>query len=472
VGRPRNQARFHTSNPGVPLGIVDFIKTFPDDERRNIEAMTSDRPIAIGLLGASFGAKNLGVAALACGTVASVFYSYPNARLFIVDYAIEPATYQVKHPGGIASIELVNIRFSKRFYLHNNIAYLLFLALCLRLLPSRKWRERLLLRNRVLKAIHEADIIGSIAGGDSFSDIYGLRRLIYMALPQILVLQLKKPLVLLPQTFGPFKGTFAKAIARYILKRSKIVYSRDSGGFEAVRDLIGRDRGRLEFSYDMGFALDPNIRTERIPFWMSEYDKSIPLVGVNVSGLLSIGGYTRNNMFNIKGDYHQLIHKLINYFIQTYRAHVMLVPHVFGTDDESESDVIACRRVHDDIDDRLRNYVHLIRGEFNQYEIKALIGRCDFFVGSRMHACIAAISQCVPAVGLAYSRKFQGVFDSVGMEELVIDIREHDEDAIMAFLERAYQRRQELRAKLEANIPAVQASVLSLFSRLSIDPEQ
>ena len=237
-----------------------------------------DRQLKVGLLGASFETKNLGIAALVCGSVASICHSYPNARIFLVDYAKEPATYRVMHPSGIAPVELINIRFSKRFYLRNNIALLVAKALFLRLLPSRKWRARLLQNNEVLKTIWEADIIGSIAGGDSFSDIYGLGRLIYMALPQILVLCLGKPLVLLPQTLGPFKGSLAKAIARFILRRSRMVYTREACGFDTVRELVNPDYTRQEFSYDMGFALEPNIRAERIPAWLVKHHKNIQLI--------------------------------------------------------------------------------------------------------------------------------------------------------------------------------------------------
>lgn len=437
-----------------------------------MKSETPDRPLTVGLLGASFGTKNLGIAALTCGTVASVFHSYPNARLLLVDYAVEPATYQVSHPGGVATVELINIRFSKRFYLQNNIAYLLFLALLLRLLPFHTWRTRLQRHNHVLNAIHEADIIGSIAGGDSFSDIYGLGRLIYMALPQILVQILGKPLMLLPQTVGPFKGTLAKAIARSIVKRSKMVYTRELGGLEVVRGLIGRDHGRMAFAYDMGFALEPKIRPDRIPPWVAKYNKSIPLVGLNVSGLLYIGGYTRSNMFGIKADYRLLIHDLIDFLVRKHGSHIMLVPHVFGTGDDSESDVVACRKIYENIGDSLRADLHLLEEEYDQHEIKALIGRCDFFIGSRMHACIAAMSQCVPAVGLAYSRKFQGVFESIGMEESVVDIREHDGDAIIATVDRAFQLRSNIRERLEEKIPAVRASVLGLFGQLSMLTDQ
>lgn len=182
-----------------------------------------------------------------------------------------------------------------------------------------------------------------------------------------------------------------------------------------------------------------------------------------------MGGYTRNNMFGLKIDYRLLIHDMINYFVRQLNAHVMLVPHVFGTGEKTESDLSACREVFRKVERGLGTHLHLIEEEYDQHELKALIGRCDFFLGSRMHACIAALSQCVPAVGLAYSRKFRGVFASVGMDELAIDLRGLHKKSVIEVVDQAYERRFELRAQLEAKIPAVRASVLGLFSQLSIN---
>lgn len=100
------------------------------------------RQLKVGLLGASFETQNFGVAALLCGAVASICDSHPDARLFIVDYAKRPATYQVAYHKGSASVDLINIRSSKRFYLKNNIARLLATAALIRLLPSRGLRYR------------------------------------------------------------------------------------------------------------------------------------------------------------------------------------------------------------------------------------------------------------------------------------------------------------------------------------------
>ena len=77
---------------------------------------------------------------------------------------------------------------------------------------------------------------------------------------------------------------------------------------------------------------------------------------------------------------------------------------------------------------KLRGRIHLVTTEYNQYEIKAVIGTTDFFIGSRMHACIAAISQGIPTMAVAYSRKFKGVFESIGFGEMVIDARNTEQE--------------------------------------------
>ena len=419
---------------------------------------------SIVLLGAGFSTPNMGVWALASGAIASALHSFPDAKIYLLDYGKDPARYAVKHQGGTADVELMNIRFSKKIYLQKNIARLILTALILRWVPSNRLRDRVIDQNPCLKVIDSAEIIGSIAGGDSFSDIYGIGRLIYVALPQILVLALLKPLVLLPQTIGPFEGAFGKAIARYILGRAKKIYSRDREGMEAASRLVGGDYNRMGFCYDMGFVLEPQIAKERVPTWLAEHNGGVPLVGLNISGLLYMGGYTQNNMFGLKADYRKLIHDLIEHFVRKYHAQVMLVPHVFGQGEGSESDLDASREIYRGVGNSLRKNLHLIEEEYDQHEIKALIGRCDFFIGSRMHACIGALSQSVPAVGLAYSKKFIGVFKSIGKEELVADLSESDHQSVLEAVERAFECRLEFQAQLQAKMPEVRASVMGLFN--------
>jgi polysaccharide pyruvyl transferase WcaK-like protein len=98
--------------------------------------------------------------------------------------------------------------------------------------------------------------------------------------------------------------------------------------------------------------------------------------------------------------------------------------------------------------------------------MKYLIGQCDFFIGSRMHACIAALSQGVPAVGLAYSRKFLGVLRSIGVENLAVDLRECDIEKISELISVTYLSREKIQSDLARRIPPVRQTVANLFARV------
>jgi colanic acid/amylovoran biosynthesis protein len=423
------------------------------------------------ILGASFGTRNLGVSALAASTVAAILHSMPDARILLLDYGKTPLTNRVRHRAGVAEVELINLRFSWKLWLPNNIARLIAVAMLIRLAPSRAMRDRMIARNAFLKPIQDASLIASLAGGDSFSDIYGIRRLWYVTLPQLLVLALGKPLIILPQTLGPFKSWLARTVGGFIMRHARRVYSRDQASLDEVRPLLGSFQSKLDLSYDMAFALEP-FPPANVPDWLVGRRDAPPLIGLNVSGLLYHGGYTRNNMFGLTTDYKLLIEKIIAYFIEQERAEVVLVPHVFAPASDLESDPAACAAIYAALKERHGNRLRMIPGEFDQHEIKYLIGKCDFVLGSRMHACIAALSQSVPAVGLAYSKKFSGVLATIGVEDLVADLRGASEVEILSRVSAAYSSREKIRADLARRMPAVRQKVLTLFARMEAEDQQ
>lgn len=423
------------------------------------------------LLGCDFNTGNLGVSALASGTIASILHAFPQAQIRLFDYGKEPRTYQERGSAGASAVRLVNIRFSKKVFLENNIARLLLTVACLKCVPSARLRRKRLNKNPYLRCIAEADFITSIAAGDSFSDIYRLRRLLYVALPQILVLWMNKPLILLPQTYGPFKSRMARAVARYILRRARLVFSRDQEGREETAKLLGKTDERIRFAYDMGFALEPFPPGDsRVVDQISQMKSQGTLVGLNVSGLLYGGGYGRADYFKGKTDYRELVHRLIEYLAGNQQAQVLLIPHVFNDKSSVAGEIgdnAACDEVFDLLAAKYPGRLRRLEGRFDQHEIKFIIGQCEFFLGARMHACIAALSQCVPCVSFAYSKKFLGVMKSIDAGEVVVDLMEGDLEQAMQKAESAFQSRAQLREKLRRTIPAVKETVLNLFMELA-----
>ena len=153
------------------------------------------KPQHIFLLGAGLDTGNLGVGALTVGAIKCLKTQFPDAEISMLNYGKSESAQSVRLEGRQVSIPVVNMRFSWRVYLSNNIIVLLGLALLLKCSP-RKLRAGLINKNRCLRELNEADFVASIAGGDSFADIYGLERLLYVSLPQILALLLGKKLIL------------------------------------------------------------------------------------------------------------------------------------------------------------------------------------------------------------------------------------------------------------------------------------
>jgi polysaccharide pyruvyl transferase WcaK-like protein len=428
--------------------------------------MVAEKP-RIGVLGAAFDTANMGVGALAAGTVSCILHVYPEAEVFFLNYEKFNTVYSINVAGHQVAIPLVNMRFSWRFWLRNNIAFLLLLTVLMKLLPFPALRRRWIAGNDCLRHLDESDFVVAISGGDSFSDIYGLERLLYVSLPQILALWSGKRLILLPQTLGPFKRGFAQAIAKYIMRRAELVYSRDHAGVRLAIQTLGSNASaaKVRFCYDVGFALDPAPpqRMDVVGLDLPPRTASI-LVGLNLSGLLFMGGYTRRNMFGLKVEYTKMVYDLINFLIEQKETVVLLVPHVFGQ--HNESDTTVCAGLYEALKQKYPGRIGCVRGSYNQSEIKYVIGTCDFFIGSRMHACIAAASQNVPVVPMAYSDKFVGVMQTIGIEANVVDLRKMNEEEIFNVIDQALEHRAQIRHQLAQTIPQVKESLLRLFEEI------
>ena len=95
-----------------------------------------------------------------------------------------------------------------------------------------------------------------------------------------------------------------------------------------------------------------------------------------------------------------------------------------------------------------------------------MIGVCDFFVGSRLHSCIAALSQGIPTIGIAYSKKFKGVFESVGAGDWVIDgCAMKNQDAIARFIA-LFEKRASMRLKLTENVANARSILNGTFASI------
>lgn len=263
--------------------------------------------------------------------------------------------------------------------------------------------------------VKRCNFVLDIGEGDSFSDIYGFKRFFYLWLSKNIVCTLRVPLILAPQTIGPFSNWFARVMAKQVMRRAHKVFARDYLSKEYLDQLA--IVANVEESIDVAF---------RLPFKKVVFEPNgIVRVGVNVSGLLFNGGYTGNNQFGLSIDYADTITKLLTELVNLQNVEIHLVSHVIEPHMPIEDDMAVAHSL-------AKKFPSLIVApHFNRpSDAKSYIAGLDYFCGARMHACVAAFSSGVPVVPMAYSRKFNGLFGSLGYPHIA-DCRQDSQQVVI-----------------------------------------
>ena len=155
------------------------------------------------------------------------------------------------------------------------------------------------------------------------------------------------------------------------------------------------------------------------------------------------GGYDRRNMFGLSLDYPGLMARIVTSFLEhPEKPEVHLVPHVIVEEKGAvEDDLTACTKLAEG-----KPGVIVAPRFRSPSEAKTYIAGLDFFAGARMHACIAAFSSGVAVVPMAYSRKFAGLFGSLGYTRTV-DCTGQDEATILSAIIDGFSNRALLAAE-------------------------
>ena len=289
----------------------------------------------------------------------------------------------------------------------------------IRAVPFRHKNPRAMAES--VRQLSRCDLVLDFTGGDSFSDIYGVKRLARKLFHKQLVLATRTPLVLAPQTYGPLTHWVSPPWFRHVVNRATMVFARDDLSAEFLRGITKRE---VLVSTDVAVTLPWQKRLYELPATSSRR------IALNVSGLLWNGGYTGDNQFGLATDYRAYCDQVVTNLLSAGHE-VHLVSHVLARawEQGEEDDVRAAKQVQADHPEAI-----LAPTFASPVEAKSYISLMDTFIGSRMHATIAAFTSGVATVPVAYSRKFAGFFGNLGYPVLVDLATESTREAVSATL--------------------------------------
>lgn len=275
------------------------------------------------------------------------------------------------------------------------------------------------------RIISNVRIVAAINGGDGLTDLYG-NKLLDSRLPEMkLAIESRIPFIVMPQTIGPFLDPANKERILSILGKAQKIYVRDTN---FVKEL--EDKGlQYEVDNDLSCYMQPEPVDVEIKH---------PCVGVNVSGL----AYS-NRFGNLAGEfdcYPALMEGIVRMF-QSKGCNVYIIPHSYNTEriEANNDDMEASKQFYDGLTEK--ENVFFVDRNLISPQIKYLISRMDFFIGTRMHANFAAIFTGTPVFGLAYSYKFKGAFERNGIYNrvaLINNLKESDISGVLSQIESAY----------------------------------
>lgn len=277
-----------------------------------------------------------------------------------------------------------------------------------------------------IRKLKQCDIVFDVTMGDSFSDIYSETYYHNLIRHKKLAELLVQRYVLLPQTYGPFSNKKAENAAKTVLSKAYKVYCRDSISQELL-EKYGITGSIL--TSDMAFRLP----YEKNMFQLPSNEK----IGLNISGLLFKGGFHSDNQFGLSLNYRELIDKILKTLSPQKEVH--LIPHVIDLkDDAYDDDYKICKLIHEKYPDTI-----LAPAFETPIEAKSYISNMDVFIGSRMHSTIASFSAGVVTIPISYSRKFEGLFNSLNYP-YVINARAESTDSAFECLLRFIDKKEKL----------------------------
>lgn len=300
-----------------------------------------------------------------------------------------------------------------------------------------------------LKAIRASDAIYSCGGG--FVQFRSPRELVTAGLAhgtQLLAARLwRRPIVMLPQSIGPFEGAGGRAAGRFLLRAFGDIRVRDEASAVRIRALDGALAGRTRVLPDMVFA-EPRAAAAPLP------------------ARRRIAVVVRNWWFPGAADpqaaqerYLDTVARAITR-LQAAGHEVEAVVHSDGPTDRGDDRTATAQLVAAlPAPIPVRSVCDAATPELAAERYRDY----DLVISVRMHAALLAIREGVAAIAIAYEPKTEEIFGDLGLSDWQLPIDALDEDALVALATGAFphdavsERWAQLRSELLVGLGAVAA---------------
>ncbi len=283
-----------------------------------------------------------------------------------------------------------------------------------------------------------------MTGGDNLTLDYGVLSLYQWCRIVENAIEMGVPAVLWAASVGPFsKNPRVEKVMAQHLKRYAAITVRETVTLNYLQS-IGVEQAELVA--DPAFLLTPE------PFDLTDIrlDDTRIVLGFNVSPLIR---KFRKNEANAKEMDREIV-TFLRQVVEHADMSIILIPHVDPLDGTAHnSDWHYMKGLYNELTD-LGDRIAILPPTLNASQLKHVIGKCDYFIGARTHSTIAALSQGVPTISIAYSTKAIGINqDLYGSTRYVLETPNVTKQSLADALSLLQSENAEIRAILADKLP-------------------
>ena len=362
---------------------------------------------------------------------------YSSEHKILNDYIpVLPSIYGVVNIGKSHSTPLKIIRF---FYDTIRI----FISM---LLPKKVVKIMYSSKERAtIEIICNSDYVISKGGSFICSDHsirsqIALIRLLYIF---ILCIKLGKPPFILCQSIGPYNGFITRFLTNFVLTRCSAV---------VLREDVCTD------SFD--YIKLPNISYVSTDIAFFAENIELPTNLIIPPDRMSIGITIKNVEANLNEDYINMFVDTIKYCVSKYNAQIYIFPHV-----TIDNDIDNSFEVYKKLPDAVKQHVVVFAEDYHALHLKNIYKKMTFFIGTRLHSTIFALSENVPSICITYhGTKALGVFKTLGMNEYVL-IRYSGRELINVF-DKLFENNLKIKDDLINTLSVKRSDLMMVFKEL------
>ncbi len=295
-------------------------------------------------------------------------------------------------------------------------------------------------------SIKRSDMV-VVSGGDILGD-YGESAIKHYFFPIAVASALKKPVYIFAQSISPARNKKLLKFTRTYLNKAALITVRERVSYDYLKSL--NIKAPFYLTADPAFLLStsPEKRVNEILNAEGISGDSGLTVGISVSeALTNWGGFDQSEFFGIMAS-------VCDTLVNKYSAKLIFVPHVTYPDSPRNDDRLIGSKIRDLMTEKQSAF--LINGDYSCGELKAVIGKCDIFIGARTHSTIASTSQLIPTLALAYSIKAVGIMEQVYDKDIsVLDVKNISKANLLKRIDYLISNHEEIKNHMSAQMEKI-----------------